>query len=261
MSLSQVTAWTPGPDGAFTGTIDASWSQGRTAFGGVVTAGAWRALSTVDPDRRLVDIHTRYVAPLPPGPVRCTVEVLRRGRSVTHVRAQVHHSNGLAALVDATLAAPRPSRITVAGDGRPAGLPDPAALPSVPHIPGSTPAFLQHVDLRWTTGGPPASGHTEARIGGWCRLREPPTNPATTALALLDAWPSPVLSLLTRPAPASTIAWTAWVHHLPATSDGWWWYTEHGTHVEDGIATSVGRLMAPDGRLAATRAQSVAIYA
>ncbi len=262
MSLEKATAWQPDGRGAWVGVLDDTWAQGRTTFGGVLTAGAVRALRTLEPDRPPVEVHTRYLAPLSPGAIRCTTAVLRQGRWITHVRAELHGRDAnLAAVVDATLAVPRPSPdLHIAGSRRPDGLPQPQSLPSLPHLPGRTPAFLQHVDLRWTTGGAPFSGDTRPRVGGWCRPIGPPPAPEVVAVALLDAWPSPALTLLEHPAPASTISWTAWLHHLPEHAHGWWWYREDATYAAHGIATSAGHLYAPDGRIAATRGQVAAVY-
>ena len=259
MSFDHALDWARNPDGTLEGHFSDQWAQGRTIFGGLVTAAGLKALRTLDPTRDPVELHTRYVAPLPPGPVSCRVEVLRAGRSLTQVEARISHPEGLAAVVSATLASPRDSAVRVVGDPRP-DRPDPETLAGFPHIPGLTPIYLQHVDMRWTDGSVPFSGASEGVVGGWCRVPQTASDGFTVAAALLDTWPPPAITMLDRPAPASTIAWSAWFHDVPAEGSGWWWYREALATAASGIGVSSGALYAPDGRLAATRTQSAAVY-
>lgn len=260
MHFDQVIDWQRAPDGVFLGEIDESWAQGRTVFGGLVTAAGLRMLRTAAPEREPVELHTRYVGPLPAGEVRGEVRTLRSGKSITHVEARIYGAGELATVVSGTLAVRRESAIRLVGEERPEGLPDPETLVSLPYLPGVTPAFLQHLDMRWTTGGAPFTGQTEPEIGGFCRVAGTSLPGAEVAAALLDVWPTPVLPMLTKPAPASTIAWSGWLHDVPETGEGWWWYRERAHAAADGIAVSVGYLYAPDGRLAATKGQSAAVY-
>lgn len=254
------TDWRPGPDGSFEGVLDEGWAQGRTIFGGLVTCGAFRFLRhLVEVDRGPLEVHTRYVGPLAPGPFRVRGEVLRSGGSVTQVEARVEGSDGLATVVLAAFARPRESSVRLTGPER-GPRPDPAGFVDLPHVPGVTPAFLDRVSLRWVEGQPPFTGATEARVGGWCAVQGTGLDAAPVALTLLDAWPPPGLTMLTRPAAASTLAWTGYLHDLPADGAGWWYYAEEGVAGSDGAVVSTGRLYAPDGRLAATRSQLAAIY-
>lgn len=260
MHFDSTIDWKPDADGGFRGEVDDSWGQGRSIFGGVISAGAARALATLAPDRSLVELHTRYVAPLAPGPVHARVSVLREGKSLTQVEARLSGSDGLAAIVSGSLGVRRSSAIEVGGDRRPDDLPDPEDRMALPYIPEVTPAFLQHCEMRWTTGGGPFTGQSDPSIGGWCRIPGTTRSGTEVAVALLDAFPTPVLPMLERPAPASTIAWSAWLHDVPETGEGFWWYRERAHAAAHGIAVSVGYLYAPDGRLAATKGQSAAVY-
>ena len=260
VSIDETIDWRSDTNGVFRGDIDDSWAQGRSVFGGLVTSGALRAIRSRVPDRRPVELHTRYIAPLPPGPISCQIEILRAGGSVTHVEARVSSPRGLASIVSATLASPRESAIRIDGDRRRGGLPDPESLTSLPYIPNVTPAFLQHVDMRWTGGGAPFTGQAEARIEGWCRVANTRLSGADIAAALLDVWPTPVLPMLHRPAPASTISWNGWFHRIPEQGGGWWWYREAAHAAADGVAVSVGYLYSPDGSLAVSKGQSAAVY-
>ncbi len=71
--------------------LDPSWNLARVPQGGVVTALAVRAMADVvdNPDQSLRSAHSVFVAQVPHGPLDIDVEMLRRGHSMSHVRAEV----------------------------------------------------------------------------------------------------------------------------------------------------------------------------
>jgi acyl-CoA hydrolase len=83
----------------------------------------------------------------------------------------------------------------------------------------------------------------------------------TTALAMLDAWPAPVLPLVNRPVPASTVTWHAQVvAEAPAEGwapTGWWRYEAASAVAGGGYAGCDASIWAPDGTLFATGRQLV----
>jgi acyl-coenzyme A thioesterase PaaI-like protein len=83
----------PSVPGRYSGTIDESWNLQPLPQGGIVTALAARAMATAlaEPGQRLRTLHTTYVAPVTDGPVEVDVEILRRGRSMSHARAEVRN--------------------------------------------------------------------------------------------------------------------------------------------------------------------------
>ena len=82
-----------GAAGRVLGEIDESWSLRPLPQGGVVSALAARAMTTelADVDQSLRLLHTTFVAPVSTGPVEVEVEILRRGRSMSHARAEVRN--------------------------------------------------------------------------------------------------------------------------------------------------------------------------
>jgi acyl-CoA thioesterase len=82
-----------GDPGRYTGEIDESWNLRPLPQGGVVTALAARTLSDAlgRPEQKLRTLHTAYVAPVAHGPVEIDVSVLRSGRSMSHLRAEVRN--------------------------------------------------------------------------------------------------------------------------------------------------------------------------
>lgn len=80
-------------DGRYTGTIDPVWNLRPLPQGGIVTATALRAMVAEldNPEERLRTLHTTFVAQVADGPVAIDVEVLRRGRTMSHLRAEIRN--------------------------------------------------------------------------------------------------------------------------------------------------------------------------
>ncbi len=262
-SFGEVITWTPEEPGTWAGTVSPEWMQGRTSFGGVAAAVGLRALrAVVDDDRPPRAVHTSFFGPLGPEPARVQARVIRSGRSATHARAEIHQGQGMPAQVIGVFAADRRSSITVDPPAPPAR-PDPETLVDMPYVAGVAPAFVQHFSLRWTEGAMPFSGGTEPRLGGYCRHRtDPGPSPYEAILGLADAWPSPLVTLMRSPAPASSVTWTATFVDVPATiePDAWWWYGSEAIAARHGYAGMRASLYAPDGRLALMIEQLVAVF-
>ena len=80
-------------DHRYCGHIDEVWNLRPLPQGGVVTAIALRAMAAEldDAGQRLRTVHTSFVAQVADGPVNIDVELLRRGRSMSHLRAEVRN--------------------------------------------------------------------------------------------------------------------------------------------------------------------------
>jgi acyl-CoA thioesterase len=88
--LDTTTVRATGP-GRYEGVVHADWNLNPLPQGGVVTAMALRAMTEElgDPTQVLRTLHTTFVAQVADGPVTVDVELLRRGRSMSHLRAEV----------------------------------------------------------------------------------------------------------------------------------------------------------------------------
>lgn len=262
-SFAEVVAWQPEGPSTWVGEVPPEWMQGRASFGGIVAAVGLRALRALLGDERVPrSIHTSFFGPLGPGPARVTAEVVRRGRFVTHGRAEIWQGDSLQAQVTATFADDRDSGVIVEGTPLPAK-PGPEGLVDLPYIDGVMPAFTRFFAFRWTDGAMPFSGSKTAGLGGWCRHRsDPGADPYVALLGLLDAWPSPVMPMLDRPSPASSVTWSSLFYDVPAVIDAeqWWWYGSEVVAAHGGYAGSRASLYGPSGRLAATVEQLVAVF-
>ncbi len=239
------------------------WAQGRTLFGGVVAAIGLRALRAEvgEGERPVRSVHVDFVAPVEVGSVAVDAEILRAGGSISHGRALLSQRDQVLAQVTATFGSARESTVRVAPPVRPER-PLPGEVVELPYIDGVTPSFTRNFGFRFTDGAVPFTGGSEKVIGGWCCHRGPCGEVAEATLGLVDAWPSPVLGMLQRPAPASTVTWTTSFVDPPPTCevDSWWWYFCDTVSAADGYASIRGLLYAPSGRLAAEFEQLVAIF-
>jgi acyl-CoA thioesterase len=87
------TVTTVGP-GRYEATIDETWNLRPLPQGGIVSIVALRAMMDLldDPGQTIRSMHTTFVGQVAHGPVSIDVELLRRGRSMSHLRAEVANS-------------------------------------------------------------------------------------------------------------------------------------------------------------------------
>jgi acyl-CoA thioesterase len=254
-------------------TIPKSWSNGRTVFGGLQVALSVRAMRGAlaaalgDGNGNVAALPLRslqatFVAPVPAGTrVELRAEFLRSGRSATHARCDLLHEGTLACTTVAIFGAARPSRIAL-DIPRPSLQADPEALPDLPYIPGITPEFLQQLQLRWGVGKVPYSGHAEPHSTIFARLRDPDCTAEDALIALADSIPTPGLSMLDKPAPATSMNWMLELIGDPALLERDEW-SMIGTDVRagaDGYLSQTSVLWGAGGHAFSVSHQSVAIF-
>jgi len=183
----RVTRPDPVGPGRYTGHVDASWNLRPLPQGGVVTALAARAMATelgdgVPPVRLL---HTTFVAPVADGPVDIEVEVLRRGRSLSHARAEVRNPGATHGhLTTAVFGGPRrgfdftdlepPEGVLPLAEARPYRDPPP---PGVERFPPDR-FWAERLEGRGALGHAPWESYTPGRAENatWYRLDDPPVD-------------------------------------------------------------------------------------
>lgn len=91
------------------GTIDASWYQGRGAFGGIMAAVLLREMQAkvADAERIPRSITVHFCAPATEGPMDVKMEVVRSGSRVSHATARVVRGDETMTLATASFAKPR----------------------------------------------------------------------------------------------------------------------------------------------------------
>jgi acyl-CoA thioesterase len=243
------------------------WQQGRTAFGGLMAVYGTAAMRDVaGHDWPLRALQTNFIAPVAVGEVQVAVQVLREGRNVRQVQAQVTQGGQVAAVLVGVFGIGRETRLPALDPRRPEVARDPDASIGRPYVPGLAPAFTQHVDFRWAEGGPPFSGTDTWHSRIHLRLHDAQgVDAELLSVMLADAAPTPALSRFNVPTPASSVSWSLELqsHALPddAAAATGWWRVDKDTHAGAvGYVSESTRLWAPDGRLAALGYQVVAVF-
>jgi acyl-CoA thioesterase len=246
------------------------WLQGRTCYGGLISALAVQAMRDVagpawPADVGLRALQTCFVAPVAPGEVQMSVRVLRQGRNVCQVQAQVRQGDAVAAALLGVFGADRPSALRPRRPQRVAPRHEADALPPPPPRPQGAPLFLQHFEMRWAEGPPPYTGGDGwvTRIHMRLNAAEAASVPAELQTVLLaDLSPTPAIGQLARPGANSSVTWALELRPVPpAPAEGWWLADNESLMVEGGYVNQYARLWAPGGQLAAFGTQVVAVFA
>jgi acyl-CoA thioesterase len=248
--------------------VPPDWLQGRTVFGGMQLALAARGMRTAMPeDSRglpLRSVQMTFVGPLAGGDaVTLRSQSLRRGRSTAHARCDLLDPSGAVAS----------SAIGIFGVARPSQFvhelppPDPGRRPEQIDDPFAArqwrpPSFIQHFELRWAVGDLPFTGHPEPRSLIYARLRDRECGAEDALLALADVIPTPVLSMLRRPAPASSLSWMMEILRDPAHLDlhGWCLLDTEVRAGTDGYLSQTSVLYGPDGHAYSVSHQTVGVF-
>src|SRR5215204_2520827 len=152
--------------GTFDAEVSGEWTIGGVPSGGYLLALLGRAASVLTEAGHVVAASAHYLRSPVPGPVQIDGDVLRRGRSVSQVRARM--SQGGRGCVEALIST---SQLDPSAAPR-----WDAGVPGVPHVPfddgislepvtpdGIPVAMLHHIDLRLD---PESSGMTTGRPSG-----------------------------------------------------------------------------------------------
>jgi hypothetical protein len=184
--------------------VTEDWLQGRSAFGGLQSAVAVKAMRALVPAAMpLRTLQTTFIAPIA-GTIRVRATVLRAGKNTIHVEARLFDGDDTAAIVigvfgtaRASVVARLPVQVSVTSD-------KPIALR---YTAGIMPAFLQHFDARWFRGGAPYSGSTVPEMVVELGMRDDGTCSEAHAIAIADFIPPVALAMLKTPAPGSSLTW------------------------------------------------------
>jgi acyl-CoA hydrolase len=254
--MKSLTTWTPEGD-HHTWTVPEGWGQGRAVFGGLVAAAAVNLASGLT-DRPLRTLQLQMLRPLKPGRVQGRRELLREGRNVTAVRIDLLQDDSVATTAIVTFLVPRDGTTDVAAPEVPdfnRGHHFP-----IPYMDGLTPEFTQHLEMSFLEGTPPFMGAPEPKTGGFVGYRDKALDDGSTeaTVGLMDAFPSPTMSILSKPAVSSTATWT--LHLLAPPEPGLHAYRYSTLAATGGASTTTGMVWAPSGALAAYTEQTVVTF-
>lgn len=249
--------------------ITEDWQQGRTMFGGVLSVMAVQAMRDIcGSDWPLRALQTNFVGPVSPGLVHVDVTLLRQGKNIRQVKAQILQANaeGVEQIAGILLGSFGVGRESVLPSLRP---PQVAVANAVetsypwPFIPGMTPPFTRHLEFRHAEGGVPFSGDDSWHSRTYVRLLDNAgIDTELQAIILADAGPTPALAQLRGYTPASSVSWALELRPVSiGQRDGHWRMDKDALAVGEGFVNEKTTLWTPCGQLAALGYQVVAVYA
>lgn len=263
VALSEILSTRRLQGGSVTFRATEDWAQGRTMFGGFLSALAVVAMrDTLGLDMPLRALQTNFVGPVAAGEVVYKTRLLRQGKSVSQVHCEIYSDDVLAGLVVGVFGAARETALPVLTPER---IPLPKAVedvPPLPFIPKITPNFLQHVEMRWALGSIPYMGTPFWESGIYIRAVDKNLSPEVLIVMLSDGPPTPCLSHFSSPVMASSVSWSLELPPLPDRIDSEAWFqidmdTKAGA---EGYVNQSAKLWTPDGQLASLGYQVVAVY-
>ena len=242
--------------------ISADWLQGRTAFGGLLTAiGLQELQALAPPDRVPLSLNVQFVAPVPVGKLVSHAKLLRSGKYLSQMETVLSVNSEPAVVLQAVFGKPRESEFEIRAKAEPLSLPFNEAQ-SFRRLNDSFPPFLQHFEFRYTECGFPFSGTGTGDLGGFCKHQNLAQG-SPGLVALLDAWPPTALPVYTRPVAASTVHWTIHFHRHGINecdfSSTHYAYKARTFAADSGVATTEASLSL-DGEVFASARQLVAIF-
>jgi len=255
----------PTSDREFIVRVPDDWLQGRTVFGGMQVALAARAMRSVmtgAQDLPLRSLQATFVGPLlGDQQVRVRAEQLRAGRTATHARCDLLLDGQVAFTAVAIFGPARPSLVSLEMP-RPVVAADPEALRDWRDIPGLTPAFQRHFQMRTAVGKAPFRGYPDPHSTIFAKLRDRDCTPEDALIALSDVIPSPALSTLNTRAVVSSLNWTLELLGDPAklARDDWALIDTRVRAGGEGFLSQTSILWGPAGHAFSVSHQTVGIF-
>mgnify|MGYP003700319829 CR=1 FL=1 len=246
-------------DGVFSVSIPEGWMQGRTTYGGLSAALCLEAALSEFPD--LPPLRSALVSFIGPagGAVEARAKLLRRGKSVAFVEAELASEAGVATRCNFAFGAGRESALNETFTPAPDMPPPETCDYFVP--PDRRPAFTKHFDTRLAKGAMPISGSDEHEFYLWVRHEDPRAEGIVALLALADMPPPAVLPMFREFAPISSMTWMVNVLNAnPVSKDGWWLLQSRGENASEGYSSQDMLVWNSDGELVIAGRQSVAIF-
>lgn len=248
--------------------VDSSWGQGRTLFGGLSAALALnKARESIDPQRPLRSLSVNFSGQvLADSPFTLKQQALSDGKSISQVNGQVVQNERVVTQVCACFGIERESSIEI--NSPKVELPKLGTHPRLNYMKGLTPEFLQHFEFEYCKGQLPFSNSPIDELAGWGRFKEAGAEFTEAHLiALIDSWPPTVLQKLKSFAPCATVSWNIEIVQplsllkQPLLADDWLYYDAEIKQAHHGYVHTEAKVYTPDGTLLALSRQLVAVYA
>ncbi len=258
-SFNALLAGAAADDGALRLTIPDSWMQGRTTYGGMSAALCLEAAVRAFPDAPpLRSANIVFIGPAG-GAVEGRARLLRAGKSVSFVEAELSTEDGLATKGVFAFGVARES-VFDRTFTPPPEMPGPDECePFIPR--GLGPNFAAHFDTRLAKGARPATNSDQFDHFIWVRHEDKEATGAVALVALADMPPPAVMPMFPYFKPISSMTWHMnFLTDAPASRDGWWLLQSRAEHARNGYSSQDMLIWNSDLELVVAGRQSVAIF-
>lgn len=248
--------------------VDSSWGQGRTLFGGLSAALALsKVRQSIDPQRPLRSLAVNFSGQvLTDTPFTLEQQILSDGKSISQANGQVVQNERIVTQVCACFGIERDSSIEVSSPR--VELPKLGTNQRLNYMKGLTPEFVQHFEFEYCKGQLPFTNSPANKLAGWGRFKEAGSEFTEAHLiALIDSWPPTVLQKLKSFAPCATVSWNVEIVQplsllkQSLRADDWFYYDAEIKQAHHGYVHTEAKIYTPDGTLLALSRQLVAVYA
>jgi acyl-CoA thioesterase len=240
-------------------TITDNWMQGRTTYGGMSAALCYQAVVNDFPELPpLRSAQINFIGPAG-GQVSVTTKVMRQGRSVAYISAEMIGEQGLATHAIFCFGESRESRLNQDFTNKP-------KVASVEQSseffgPGVGPSFASNYDCLLAQGGHPVSGSDEQEHYIWVRHKDKNADDMAALIGIADMPPPAVLPMFKEFAPISSMTWMMnFLREDISTQDGWWLMRSAAEHARDGYSSQDMQVWNKAGDLVISARQSVAVF-
>ena len=249
----------------FTAEVTENWAQGRACFGGLQGALATYAMRrTLDEDIPLRSLQVSFIGPLAVGGIEILVRMLRQGRNVTQMQAEIIQNAKTCCIITGCFGTPRTSSIKVESEPFPEGVLGPDGLVDLPYMKGLTPEFTAQYQLRWGIGGVPFTRQKGNSTGIWAKQRGEGAGISgiEDLVMFADLPPTPALSKLSKPAQGSSLTWMLEIleDDFVARNDDWWFIHTTIDHYSHGYGQQRYTIYSPDKKAVALGQQVVTVF-
>jgi acyl-CoA thioesterase len=242
-------------------TIPKGWSQGRAAYGGLIGAVAASAMckmigNDAPPIRSFMG---SFVAPVAPGHCQIIPKLVRSGKNVTHMAADVRSRGQTSFQSIALFGSNRDTKCVEACFPF-----NPEPRESVPLLIADSmmPPFLANFDCHWTGGGIPLTGNKDRRLGLWVRHgSDVSAYPVEKIISICDFPPPIMMSHYTNPVRVSSLSWSLEFLLPPHDIETDWFYLDFNLDAAaNGYSQQSGYIFTEDGRLCALSRQCMVYF-
>tara|TARA_B100001996_G_scaffold283075_1_gene223373 strand:- start:2028 stop:2825 length:798 start_codon:yes stop_codon:yes gene_type:complete len=242
--------------------FDESWSQGRSAFGGVAAAFAVTAMQKLlESNQPMRSLMVSFIAPVPPGEVYVDANIQRRGKNVTQTQANVICENVLCLQAMAAFGNSREALHVPPSENLNA-TPKELGIKFEDHA-KRVPGFLKFFEGAWVDGGFPFAGKLNRELKMWVRHRTNLSDyPAEKLVTICDIPPPVILSHFQQPpVPSSSLTWSLEFVIPPEEIATEWFYLDFVVEAaENGYTQQSGRVYDENGRLCALSRQCMVYF-